>query len=214
MKSRWLLNLALLLFLVGLVLLVRYLPRRHPAKVLPRLTQLAPATVRDVQLARADKPLIHLVRTGHQWQMVAPVTARADRFRLDALLHIASAQVHDRFPASYDTLGKYGLARPLAVLTLDGQRIAFGGTEPLSNLRYVQYQNSVAVIPSFSFDPATIRVHDFFSTRLLDKSDQLTGLAFAHFALRYHKGLWTLSPPQPRLTSDAINTFVDQWRYT
>ena len=214
MKSRWLLNLALLLFLIALILLVRYVPGRHQAKVLPHLTQLAPTAVRSVTLARLNKPVIQLIRKGHHWQLVAPVQARADRFRLDALLHVATARVHDRFPVSYDDLGKYGLATPLATLTLDGQAIAFGGTEPLNNLRYVRYQGAVEAIPSFSFDPATIRVHDFFSTRLLEKSDQLAGLLFAHFELRYHKGLWSLTPPQPRLTSDAINAFVDQWRYT
>ncbi|MHB1950892.1 MAG: DUF4340 domain-containing protein [Acidiferrobacteraceae bacterium] len=213
MKNRWLLNLALVLFIAALLLWVHFRPpggRHHPPR--PPLTRLALDQITSIRLVRPGRRTVVLAKQGNHWRITAPVSARADRFRIDSLLHVAKARVEDRFAAT-GTLAKYGLQKPNATLWLDGARIEFGSGNALGGLQYVRYGGQVALIPAESFSPSSLRLNNLYSSRLIEKDRRPVGFVFPDFTLTSQHGAWKVRPPQPHLSTDAINSFVDEWRY-
>lgn len=214
MKTRWLLNAALALFIAALLLWIHFRPpggHKHADR--PPLTRLVPDQITHIRLVRPGRRTIMLAKQRGRWRISAPVSARADRFRIDSLLHVAKARVEDRFAAPARALAKYGLNDPDATLWLDGQKIEFGGSNALGGLQYVRYRGHVDLIATESFKPAALRLNDFYSSRLIQKNRRPVAFVFPDFRLTSHRGIWKVEPPNPHLSTDAINSFVDEWRY-
>ncbi|HEX7815563.1 hypothetical protein [Dyella sp.] len=121
------------------------------------LLDLDAATVHDIALQFPPAATQHFKRhdDGHWWT-AGDRPARADDGRLGELADVASAQVLQWRPVQDFTLSKIGLAPPMAVLELDGQRVAFGETSVTGPQRYVQVGNRIALIPA-RFTPRPVQ---------------------------------------------------------
>ncbi|EQD68042.1 conserved hypothetical protein, membrane or secreted [mine drainage metagenome] len=91
-------------------------------------------------------------RGGVWWQQVTP-PRRADSAQLDALTQIAAAPVLRWLPAHAVRADHLGLTPPLAVLWLNGTRLAFGGLAPLAPERYVQVADGRVALISARYSP-------------------------------------------------------------
>lgn len=213
MKSRWVLNLALALFLGVLLAVVHFAAKNESVPPPVPLTLIDPAQVHQVTIERPGHPVITLVRRGNRWTMTSPVNARADQFRIGKLLQLTGAPVQERFSVPPGGLARFGLAAPLLTLHFGTESIAFGDTNPVTQGRYVLYQGKVALLSSTGFTPETLRHADFFSTRLLNRGWDAKQFTFPQFRLTLHQGVWQVSPANPRLSTDVVNDFVDDWHY-
>ncbi|WP_430391710.1 hypothetical protein [Dyella sp. 20L07] len=110
------------------------------------LLKKPPSTVSEITLGIGNSPMEHYTkRDGHWWRTDgAPV--RTDDGRLGELSDTAAAEVLSWRPASDFDAAKIGLAPPLAVLSLDGQRLEFGETSVTGPQRYVRVGDRVALI--------------------------------------------------------------------
>jgi hypothetical protein len=119
--------------------------RRQDADAAPgTLLALDPAAVTQVTLQLGAAPAARYVRRGAHWQ-------RADGQRVDdrylaTLTAAAGAPVLQWRAAGDFDAAKIGLAPPKAVLTLDGQRLAFGATSATGPQCYVQAGTRVALV--------------------------------------------------------------------
>lgn len=213
MNSRWWLNLGLAVFIVVLLVAVHYAPGRDPGDLRPPLTALTADGVQHIRVMRPGHASIELARQGSGWQMLAPTHARADRFRIDDLLHLVRARVQDSFVPVPSALASYGLNPPQATVWFNNERLDFGNSHTLNHLQYVLYKGRVDLISAYSMDPASLRTSDLYSARLLEKGEKLVALKLPHFSLASHHGVWQVTPPNSQLSTDTINGFVDEWRY-
>src|SRR5579863_9336801 len=213
-SKRWLLNLSLAVFIVALALFVRFQPglHRQETRTSP-LTPLTPEQITRIRLDRPGEEEIALSRDGQDWRLTAPVKARADRFRVDPLLHIATIDPAGTLPASADDLAKYGLEKPEAVLWLNDAEIRFGDTHAFSQLQYVFYNGKIVLLPKADLGGLTSKLADFFSPRLLEDDRKPVSFVLPKFRLHEDNGAWQVEPPNKNLSSDQINSFVDAWRY-
>lgn len=214
MRNRWFLNLALLLFIVVLVLLVRYQPgKRAETKDMsgPPLTQIAADDIQRVRLERPQHEPVVMARDGAEWRLHAPVRARADRFRVDGLLQLAGVRTEGRLPA--DDLKKYGLDKPLATVWLNDAEIRFGSMHALQELQYIWFNGEVVLIPAGSARGIGARAEDFFSTALLEKNRKPLAFTLPGFKVALDSGTWKRTPAVAELSGDRVNGFVEEWRY-
>ena len=110
------------------------------------LLSLDPSSVDSVALAIGRGDTEHFVlRDGHWWRTDGTPT-RADDGRLSELADTAAATVLSWRPLHDFDPAKIGLAMPVAVLTLDGQRLEFGETSVTGPQRYVRVGDRVALI--------------------------------------------------------------------
>ena len=214
MKNRWLLNIGLTLLVGALVLLVLYKPGAKKEAEGTPLTALTVDAVQRIRLMRPKQPEIVLEKSGEDWRLTAPRTARANSFRVNELLRLAGTRVSTRFPAVPAELGKYGLDQPLATLFLNDAEIRFGGMHPLDNQLYVLHDGQVQLIPTSVFRAVSAPLTDFLSTSLIEDKAKPLAFKFPAFSLKQNEqGAWVRTPELKGLGSDQVNRFVDEWRY-
>lgn len=214
MKNRWLLNVGLALLIGALVLVNIYQPGKKPEPEGKPLTALAAPDVQRIRLLRPKQPLLVLEKTGDAWRMTAPRTARANEVRVNELVQLAGTLVSTRFPAVPTELGKYGLDNPLATVFLNDQEIRFGAMHPLESQLYVWHDGQVALIPATTLHAASAPLNDFLNTGLLEDKTKPLAFRLPGFSLKQNgQGAWVRTPELKELGSDAINRFVDEWRF-
>ncbi len=214
MNRRWLLNSILLIAIAGLTALAVWQPGLHTPPPKARLTSLDPRKIKHVRVEQQNRKPIVLTDRGGTWYMEAPVHGRAHVFNTAKVLQVAMTPVEQELPPSADgNLKQFGLDKPKAVLQLDGQRIAFGGNNPVNNLQYVRYHDRVYLVSTRSYWDVARPYSELLDSHLFRQDRKPVALYLPGFSLKLRKGRWILHPTQPKLTTDRINTFVDEWRY-
>lgn len=110
------------------------------------LLALDPDTVSQVELRLQQGPVEHYEKRDGHWWRTDGRRVRADDGRLGELVAIAQAPVLAWRPATDFDPARIGLSPPLAVLQLDGHRIAFGETSVTGPQRYVRVGDRIARI--------------------------------------------------------------------
>jgi len=146
MGRRGLVNLVLL-GIVAVLAAITYLRPGGPSSAEPvPLTRLSPDKVTRILIQRPPDTEILIERTSGGWRVRRPQERAADGPRIARLLQILATPSHRRFPVDPQRLGDYGLASPLARLTLDDRLLDIGGTEPLGRLRYLRIADQIHLI--------------------------------------------------------------------
>jgi hypothetical protein len=130
-----------------------------PGTLLPQ----APADISRIDLTIGNGAAEHYSRHDGHWWRDGDTAHPADDGRLDELANTAAAQVLSWRPASDFEPARIGLAPPVAVLSLDGQRLEFGETSVTGPQRYVRVGDRVALV-SVRYTPrpasgATVPTH-------------------------------------------------------
>jgi hypothetical protein len=214
MNRRWLLNSILLLAIAALTTVAVLRPGLKTTAPKARLTALDPRTIRHVRIEQPNRRTIVLADHDGHWYMEAPVGARAHVFNTARVLRVAMAVVQKKLPP---TAGKdpaqFGLDKPRAVLQLDDQRITFGGTNPVNDLQYVEYQDRIYLVAGRNFQDVARSYSDFLDSHLFRQDRKPVALYLPGLSLILKDGRWIVHPGSDKLTTDRINTFVDEWRY-
>ena len=214
MKNRWLLNMGIAALVGALVLLAIYKPGAKQEQQGAPLTSLASQDIQRIRLLRPKQPQMVLEKNGEAWRLTAPLTARANDTRVSELVQLTTTRVPTRFPAEPSELGKFGLDNPLATLFLNEAEIRFGGMHPLENQLYVWHDGQVLLIPVAALRVASAPLNDFLNAGLLEEKTKPLAFRFPTFGLKQNEqGAWMRTPEMKELASDAINRFVDEWRY-
>lgn len=215
MKNRWLLNIGLTLLVGLLVLLVLYKPGVEKEIPGTPLTASTAANIQRIKIVRPNQKDIVLEKgSGETWRLSAPRLARANDFRVNELLALASLRIATRFPADTADLEKYGLDKPLVKLFLDNSEIQFGSMHPLDNQLYVLHDGQVQLIPASIFRTVSAPLNDFLSTSPLGEKSRPLAFKFPTFDLKQNEqGAWIRTPELKDLGSDQVNRFVDEWRH-
>ena len=114
-----------------------------------RLLPVPPAAITQIALDLPGLPAQRYVMQGGQWWHAGVPMRRAAGARARSLARIAAAPVLRWLPRKGLVPGRLSLAPPLAVLWLNGTRLAFGALAPMAPERYVQLPDGrVALIPA------------------------------------------------------------------
>lgn len=201
MSARWLLNLLLLLFVVGLALLAYLRPGLDATDPPATISQNLPEQARQIQIERPGREPIILGRVDDHWQLIAPLEMPANPFRTAPLLQLLYAESHSSFPVVAGTLAQYGLAEPVAWLKIDGERYAFGGVEPLNGFRYVMHDETIYLLSDRFYHYLLMSPYDFVSLQLLPPQATLVALQISSRVVRDELLLARWSEVQARRVS-------------
>lgn len=214
MKNRWLLNVGLAVLIGALLLVSIYQPGKKQEPDGTPLTALAPQDIQRIRLLRPKQAPLVLEKIEETWRLTAPRAIRANEVRVNELIQLAGTRASTRFPATPNELGKYGLDNPLATVFLNDNEIRFGGMHPLESQLYVWHDDQVALIPAATLRAASAPVNDFINSSLLEDKTKPVAFRLPGFSLKQNEqGAWVRTPELKELGSDAINRFVDEWRF-
>jgi len=143
-SGRWLINIALLALVIGLILLIQR--DLTTARTPPLLTELNAADLLVIEIVRDGEPTITLGRAPTGWRMEAPLQLDADPNQINRLLAILDTPVQRSFPAQSADREQLSLTPPKLRLRLNTLEFAFGGIDPVAYHRYVESAGLVHLI--------------------------------------------------------------------
>ncbi len=212
MRARWLLNLALVLLISGLVSIAIYKPGQEKTAASAPLTELMFDTITRIRIDKSSREVIALEKNDGHWHLTAPFSARANTLNVEKILQLLTAPSAIHFPAITNELAKFGLDAPGARLRLDNEEFVFGTMHPLNNQIYLLYKNTIHLIPNYYYIDVSRSSTHFIDSRLLEENRKITGLKLPGQSLVLKDGAWVLQPANPKIASDRITGLVAEWQ--
>lgn len=190
-----------------------WMAKQHKATTKQTLTPLAAEGVSKVVIEWPGSPTITLEKQGGDWQLTAPVKARADRFEAVGATSLASTEVQSTLDAEGVDLKELGFEPPDHVITLNGVRVEFGGTDALQSRRYVRVDGVIKLID----DPASAALDkdyaDLISKDLFAASDELVKIELPSVTLsKGADGQWSAPANTANATPAAVKALAEGWK--
>jgi Domain of unknown function (DUF4340) len=214
MSPRSVLNLAMAGIAIGLALTAWFRPGLEPPAAPQPLTTLSPAQVSHIRISRLQRPALEFTRQADNWLLAGDPPLPASPFQVNALLAILRAQPDRRYPAASLDLQELGLDPPQATVVLDDEAtLLIGNTEPLDNMRYVQYGATIYLVADRYQHLINADRTNFIERRLLDAAAVITRLTLPDLTLtQTADGHWKLVPDNPDISADAMAQLLTNWQ--
>ena len=212
MKSRWIINLLLLVAIGILILVAYYEPGIDEQAEAPAITTLNKDQLRRIHLNRPVRDDLVLVKTAAQgWVIEHTPELPADDYQVNALQKLAEQKAIRSYPASGLDLAQLQLDPPYATAILNDTAIEFGSLEPLEGLRYVRVANQVHLIPDLYLHLIDAGYTQFVRRRLFGENTRFARIALPGFSIAKTDQGWTVDPQQ-EVSADNLQQFVDRWQ--
>ncbi len=175
------------------------------------LTQLHPDQVNLITLTNQSNQGIQLKRKADGWMMQHPYVVSADDNRIQRLLEIVRSNSFSRFQSPAD-VADYGLAPPVAKLTLNQIKIEAGNVHPMNQRRYLRLQNRIHLIKDRFIHHLQASAEEFIDPALFPNGSRINAILTPKWQLSFHpSGKGSLTPPNTELSADDLNQKHDQW---
>lgn len=216
MRSRWLVNLLLLILVIALGALMHW--ELEQGRRVATLTGLLPEQITEITIQRPERPVVHLVQGVDGWRMEAPYQVPAETGRIGELSRIAGTRVHRSLPQGTDA-ELLGLDADNLRLTLNGLVLRFGDLDPIAQHRYVTIGEQVHLIGDGFFHHLSASAEDYVDRKLLPAGFQagtgaLDGVSLTSAQLAELHGLAaeTLEPLGSELTGRLLSLSSEDGR--
>lgn len=104
------------------------------------------ASVEYIVAENANGDSLRLMRGEMGWRMLTPRNLPASRMHVDMILDLLDTPPQARYPLASLDIAAVGLAEPRLSLRLNDRELAFGGIEPLDQLRYLRHEDDVFLV--------------------------------------------------------------------
>jgi hypothetical protein len=207
MKSRLILNLALLIVIAVLAAVAFF----EPGKKKPETTPLASVDENALTaITLQNKDTITFEKQNAHWRLTQPFNAPANDIRVRQLIGIAEANSEAQYPVKADDLAKFELDKPKATLILDATTMKFGGSDPINMRRYVQIGDTLHLVTDDFFHHLTASATDYVDKKLLPEDAKIKEIFIPGLkATLGQDGKWTLEPPAE--PNQSISDLLNAW---
>ena len=222
MKSRWIINVLLLLLVLGIGAFIKFRPQQElKVETSYEISSLKLGAVSKLSIEfPAKAPIVFEKKDGY-WYLAQPMKARADQMMVQRIISLVGAKSAQKFAAQ--DLTQFGLDQPKLKLKFDDEEFVFGTFNPVTSEQYVSYKDSVFLLPVVYAENAQSPVEEY-----LDKSPfkpnerkQVVGFDFSHLEqweqVRLNvdlvDGAWKASDPKAKPKQNEMNDWFDAyWR--
>lgn len=170
MKSRWLVNLLLLLIVAGIVSFI-YLrpPEQDDSRPVHEISTLKLAEFKHLSIEFPAKAPVVFEKRDDYWYLVQPYAARADQMTVQRIVSIVAAKTMDKFPADD---ARFGIDNPRLKLRLNDEVFTFGIYNPVTSEQYVAYKDSVYLLPGTYSETAATQIVELLDKNPLKPTEQ------------------------------------------
>jgi len=205
-----------LLLLIGVIGLGTYAWHKagQPKEPGHRLSTLASAGVKKIDVAPRNGRGYTLEKRGETWFLSAPIEARADQSQVQRLLDLLSATSKEKLAAT--ELQRFDLDPPAVKVTMDGQSFSFGTINPLTREQYVASGDGVYLVSTYYASLVPSSSDRLLTHSLFKEGEKPVLFRFKAFSVEQKDGKWTVTPPlagEQQPSQDDLNRWFDEWRY-
>lgn len=222
MKSRWLVNVLLLLVVLGIGAFIKFRPQQEVVKETAyEVSSLKLATFTKVSVEFPAKAPVAFEKVDGYWYITKPYKARADQMLVMRILSLVAAKSVQKFQST--DLTQFGLDQPKLKLKFDDAEFVFGTFNPVTSEQYVAYNNDVYLLPVSYAENAQSPVEEYLDKSPFKPHEQkeIAGFDFSHLEqweevrlnVDLADGKWTASPAKAKPTQNDMNEWFDSfWR--
>ena len=168
MKSRWLINIGLLLLVLITFFYSWTIFQKEPVESIRfELSKFKLSDFNELKIDFPSRISTHFKIVDNHWRMLSPHKARADELYVYRILSVLASSSLEKL--SSDDLSKYGLDQPNLKITFLGNNLKavflFGTYNPINEDRYVLYKDNVFLISGGFSETAA-----FMPTELIEKN--------------------------------------------
>ena len=217
MRSRWLVNLALLLVVAGIVAFLYLKPQESErAEAVYEVSSLKLADFNRVSIEFPAKAPVVFEKKDNFWYLTQPYAARADQVTVQRIVSIVAAQSHEKFSA--DDPARFGMDNPRLKIKLNNEEFVFGIYNPVTSEQYVAYKDAVYLLSGLYSETAGIQLVEMLDKNPLKPDEVIAGFDFSRLEQwedprlkldRGDDGKWQVSVKNAKPKQDDINGWFD-----
>ncbi len=223
MKSRYLINLTLILFAIALYWFNNQTDKTQSADM--SVSPISSHDINRIMIERADRDSIVINKQNDQWRLISPLQARANPTRVKLILSLLSTPSIKQLAITPDTeLSQYDIAATSTTLTLNGSKFIFGGVETLSKNRYILIDQTLHLVSDQIAPLLNANAISFVDNRLFEEKSKISNLDIPYYDLANQAfndeqrllienkaGHWV---SQPNIDTDSLLRLIDNWQYS
>jgi hypothetical protein len=203
MKTRWLINLGLLLLVLVTFFYSWTIFQKEPVKSSRfELTKLKLSDFNELKIDFPSRISTHFKIIDNHWGMLSPFKARADELYVYRILSLLATSSLEKL--SSDDLSKYGLDQPKLKITFLGDNLKetflFGTYNPINEDQYVLYKNNVFLISGGFSETAAFMAEELIEKTPIAKSEKIKSFDFSRLEqwqdsrlkLNYNNNIWSV----------------------
>ena len=222
MNKRNLLNLVLFLVVAALALIIYQ--SEEPDTELERINNIGfDSKVTDITslVIEHNGRRTSLEKSAdNQWQITEPVSIAANNFRINSILKLANAPIHNSYPISQLDTDKIGLNRSeesssdqnpnTTIVSFGDTTLRFGIINPATNLRYIQIDETVYTIEDVYYPLLSSHFGTLVSLSLLPENSTIEKLVLINQTIsKDSSGRWQSNID---ISADAISATLEDWK--
>ena len=208
MSKKNFLNLALLVFVVFLAYVI-YLSKEENT-ALRTLTDIDLNEITSINIRHNKNNTIIVKQKNNQWQITHPVNIAANDFRIQSILKLLNAPVHNLYSLVEIDAKAIALEQPLTTIQFNNLSIAFGITNPVTNLRYVKLNNHVYTIEDVYYPLINSHFGTLVSLNLLPSNSDIKKLVLINQTIsKDDRDLWSSNSD---ISADNIIKTIQHWQ--
>ena len=217
MNSRNLLNLALLLVVATLAFIIYQ--AEEPDTELERISDIhfdnEVTDITTLVIEHNGRRTRLQKSTDNQWQITEPIHIAANNFRINSILKLADAPIHNSYPVSELDAARIGLGSSkqnnnATSVSIGDETLRFGIISPVTNLRYIQIGETVYTIEDVYYPLLSSHFGTLVSLNLLPEHSTIEKLVLINQTIsKDGSGRWQSNID---ISADRIAAAVKDWK--
>ncbi len=224
MKSRWLINIGLLLIVLVTSFYSWTIFQKEPVESLRfELTKFKLSDFNELKIDFPSKISTHFKIIDNNWRMISPHNARADEFYVYRILSLVAASSLEKLKT--DDLSKYGLDQPNLKITFLGDNLEevflFGTYNPINEDQYVLYRDNVFLVSGGYSETSSFMPVELIEKNPIAKYERIKSFDFsrleqwqdARLKLNYTNSTWNVEGKNISIVQADVNEWFEMtWK--
>ncbi len=207
------LNLVLFVVVISLAFIIYF--SEEQSTQLERLTHIDLNDITSINIQHNKNTTTIVKQPGkqqtNQWKITQPVSVAANDFRINSILKVLNAPVHNKYALSEIDISTTGLDIPATTVQFNNDIIAFGIINPATNLRYIKLNNIVYTIEDVYYPMISSHFGTLVSLNLLPLNSTVEKLILVNQTIsKDDNGLWRSNI---EMSADNIAKTIDHWQH-
>ena len=204
------LNLIMTATIIVLIVFLYFRPQSPGDTEYPVANEPAEA-VQDLRIVKQQQEIV-LKRQDNQWHLEKPVQIRADDEKVGKILEILQARSQQRFAKA--DLGRFGLERPHAQLSVGNAHFDFGGFAPTTHQQYIAAGDYVYLLAPRYALALPRNASDLINPRLFVAGEIPVKFKLPYGEVALHNGNWHVTSQREAetLNAETLKQWVQLWQ--
>lgn len=221
MRSRWLLNLVLLVLIIGIVVFLYLNPKKQEGDTPTfEVSTMKMSEFDHIVIEFPTKAPVTFEKIDGFWFLDKPYKARAEQRAVQGVLSIIAGTTIHKFPA--DDLARFGLDTPKLKVKLNNEEFLFGTYNTLTSEQYVAYKGAIYLLPVSYSEAASTQVVEFLEKNPLGPKEKIAGFDLSRLeqwedvrlVVDLADGKWKVSVANAKPEQNEMNEwFETSWKH-